>query len=74
MPDREIAELSRVPVVIDQVSNATRHTGSKVSTDMAQHHDATASHVLTAMIANRFDNHIRTAVPHAKGSCVECGL
>ena len=43
-------------VVIVNIRNATRHTGSKVAPCSAQHHHPATSHVFTAVVTNTFHN------------------
>src|SRR4051812_42430890 len=48
--------------VIHDICGSVRHTGAEVAAGRAEHRDNAAGHVLTAMIADTFDNSNRAAV------------
>ena len=52
------------PPGIEDVRRAAAHASRKVEARAAQHHDGTARHVLAAMIANPFDDGLRSGVSH----------
>ena len=61
-----VALARKVTVHIEHVGDTTAHTRSKVTTGRAQDHNATTRHILTAVIADAFNNSVRARITHGE--------
>ena len=63
--------------LVENVGHATRHAGGEVAAGLADDDDATAGHVLAAVIADAFDDGVRARVADAEalaGDAADVGL
>src|SRR5215831_11492386 len=61
-----IAAPGKVSIFIKHVGDAPRHAGAEVSSGLAEHNHAAASHVFASVIADPFDDGSQTAVSDAE--------
>ena len=61
-----VATLGEVPVLVQHIGDAARHSGGEVAPGLADYDDDAASHVLAPMIAYALDHRDGTGVAHAE--------
>src|SRR5256885_15641792 len=61
-----IASARKLSVLVEHVSNTTRHPGGKISSRRTKHDYPSTSHVFASVIANSFNHGRCSAVPHTE--------
>ena len=62
----KVAPLGEIALFIEDVGNAAAHARRKIPSCTAKDNDAAARHVFATVIADTFDDGMRTAVPNAE--------